>query len=126
MPVGRCLKSSEGTDELSVPSFEEPGTLWGLLQRRVRGNCTGACGVTNHTRLIGEETTRSGSTLSHGVCVDRVAVRGRTGSRSKRESVAALGARRQNAVNQVGVGGCSIRATGTKCHQRPWKGRWWH
>src|SRR5580765_4029676 len=70
-----------------------------LLQRRVRGNCTGACGVTNYTRLIGEETTRSRSTLSHGVCLDRVAVRGRTGSRSKRERVAALGARRQNTVN---------------------------
>src|SRR5882724_9310920 len=73
-----------------------------LLQRRVRRLCTAGREVTDHTRLVGEESARSGGVRRNGVATDGITrQRNATADGGHRELVATLGAGSQNAVNQV-------------------------
>src|ERR1700693_2018960 len=76
-----------------------------LLQRSVGRLCTAGREVTDHTRLVREESARSGGVRRNWVATDGITRQRHAGAdRSHRELVAALGAGSQNAVNQVSGG----------------------
>src|SRR6267154_1710526 len=76
-----------------------------LLQRRVRRRCAASREITDHTRLVGVESARSGGLRRNWVATDVITRQRRASAdRTHRELVAALGAARQNVVNQVGRG----------------------
>src|SRR5437764_10063496 len=75
-------------------------TATSLLQRSAGRGRTVRRVVTNHTRLVGVETTRSGSALGNRVRIDRITSRRRAGACGERETIAALRPSCQNVVNQ--------------------------
>src|ERR1700722_11618285 len=87
-----------------------------LLQRRVRRLRTARRKVTDHTRLVGVESARSGSVRGNRVAVHGITrLRRAAADCSHRELITARGAPRQNAVDQVSRGRACTRTT---CRRR--------